>query len=102
MSWFSPSNIVVTQYSQPTTGQTVAANPGVQMLFIDPAGSLLALTVTLPDSPVDGQVFSMSSSQAITTLTITGTIVGTLTTMALGGFARFCYSSTATKWFRVG
>jgi len=102
MSWYGPPNVVATQYAQPTTGQTVAAASGVSALFLDPAGTLLALTVELPANPVDGQVFMMGSSRIITTLTITGTIVGTLTTLALGGFARFCYSASASKWFRVG
>lgn len=102
MSWFSTATLVSTQYAQPTVGQTVTANAGVNALFIDPAGTLLTLTVVLPASPSDGQVFMMGSSQIITTLTVTGTIVGSLTTMGLGGFARFCYSATASKWFRVG
>lgn len=98
----SPSNFGSTQYAQPTTGQTVTANPGVAALFIDPAGTLATLTVVLPASPVEGQGFEMGSSQILTALTITGTIVGTLTTLALGGFARFRYSATASKWFRTG
>lgn len=104
MSGFSSSlsAVVTTQYVQPTTGQTVTANVGVNALLIDPVGTLVALTVTLPPSPVEGQSFMIGCSQIITTLTITGTIVGTLTTLAVGGFARFCYSATASKWFRVG
>lgn len=102
MGWTTIPNVVGTQYAQPTTGQTVTANAGVNALFLDPAGTLVALTVVLPANPVDGQVFMMGASQIITSLTITGTIVGTLTTLALGGFARFCYSGSASKWFRVG
>lgn len=102
MGWFSTATVVSTQYSQPTAGQTVTASTGINMLFVDPAGTLLTLTIVLPASPVDGQVFNIACSQIITTLTITGTIVGTLTTMALGGYARFVYSATASKWFRAG
>lgn len=97
-----PVNVLATQYAVPTTGQTVTANAGTRVLFIDPAGTLVALTVVLPAGPVEGQDFLVASSQSITTLTITGTIVGTLTTLALGGFARFVYSATASKWFRAG
>jgi hypothetical protein len=97
-----PSHIVTTQYAQPTTGQTVTANPGVNTLFLDPAGTLATLTVVLPASPVEGQLFRVAAAQIITALTITGTIVGTLTTLALGGFAQFVYSATASKWFRTG
>lgn len=103
MGMFCPiPNVVVTQYATPTTGQTVTASSGVNALLLDPSGTLLALTVVLPSGPVDGQVFMIGCSQIITTLTITGTIVGTLTTFALGGFARFCYSGSGAKWFRVG
>ena len=104
MSGFSASSpgTVITQYAQPTTGQTVTANPGVNTLFIDPAGTLPTLTIALPANPVEGQVFRVGASQIITSLTITGTIVGTLTSLALGGFAQFVYSATSAKWFRVG
>lgn len=90
------------QYAVPTTGQTVTSD-GSPMLLIDPAGTLVALTVTLPASPVDKQRWAMATSQAITTLTISGgTIVGTLTTMPLAGYADFIYNTTSAKWFRVG
>lgn len=89
------------QYAQPTTGQTVTGD-GSRIILIDPAGTLATLTVVLPASPVNGQECIIAASQILTALTITGTIVGTLTTMALGGFARFVYSATASKWFRAG
>lgn len=95
-------NTITTQYAAPTTGQTVTANAGVRILFINPAGTLATLTVVLPASPVEGQDFIVCASQILTALTITGTIVGTLTTLALGGFARFVYSTDAAKWFRAG
>lgn len=89
------------QYATPTTGQTVTGD-GSQIIIINPAGTLAALTVVLPASPTDGQQCVLATSQILTSLTITGTIVGTLTTLALGGFARFVYSATAAKWFRAG
>lgn len=100
--WGSSTNIVRTQYVAPTAGATVNANAGTEVLFLDPAGTLATLTVALPLNPVEGQDFTVSSSQIVTALTFTGTIVGTLTTLALGGFARFVYSATAAKWFRCG
>lgn len=95
-------NVLVSQYAAPTTGQTVTALAGVEVLMINPAGTLAALTVVLPANPVDGQDFCVCTSQIITALTITGTIVGTLTTLALGGYAWFIYSATAAKWMRAG
>lgn len=104
MSGFSSTsrNVLITQYATPTTGSTVNANAGVEALMLNPAGTLATLTVALPVSPVDGQSFSISTTQIITALTITGTIVGTLTTLSLGGYAWFLYSATAAKWMRAG
>lgn len=92
------------QYVTPTTGSTVTVNSnGYVRLLIDPAGSLLALTVALPSSPTDGDKVEICSTQAITTLTISGgTVIGTLTTMAIGTFAHYIFNGTAAKWFRIG
>lgn len=93
-----------TQYVTPTTGQTVTANNSANLsVLIDPAGTLLALTFAFNSSPTDGDLVRLGSSQAITTLTISGgTIIGTLTSMALGSFATFIYNASSNKWFRVG
>lgn len=91
----------VIQYAQPTTGQSVTIADTTDTLMLDPAGTLATLTVVLPTG-AQGKRVTISSSQILTALTITGTIVGTLTTLALGGFAQFTYSSSASKWFRTG
>lgn len=95
-------NFVTTQYATPVSTDSITIASGVNVLLINPAGTIAALTVVLPASPINGQVCTITSSQIVTALTVTGTIVGTLTTLALGGFASFCYSSTAAKWFRTG
>lgn len=89
------------QYAAPTTGTSVTILAPTDVLLLDPAGTLLALTVVLPTG-ADGKKIKIGSSQAITTLTVTGTIVGTLAGMALAGFAEFIYSGAASKWFRTG
>lgn len=89
------------QYVTPTTGQTVTSN-GSAALLIDPAGTLPALTIVFPSPPSDRQTFNFGCSQIITALTITGTIVGTLTTLAVGGFAYFQWNAASAKWFRIG
>lgn len=93
-----------TQYVTPTTGSTVNANNhGNLTLLIDPAGTLLALTVALNGSPTDGDEITIGSSQIVTGLTISGgTVISTLTSLAVGSFAKFKYNATATKWFRIG
>lgn len=89
--------------SVPTAGATVNMGNGQNsILLLDPAGTLATLTVVLPVNPSDGDRATISTSQILTALTITGTIVGTLTTLALSGFASFKYNQASAKWFRVG
>lgn len=92
------------QYETPTTGATVTVSAtGHIKLIIDPAGTLATLTVTLPGTPQNNDMVQLGSSQIVTALTMNGgTVVGALTTLAVGGFATYVYSSTAVKWFRVG
>lgn len=94
----------VVQYSAPTTGSTITVgSSGHVKLLINPAGTLLALTVTLPASPQDGDIVSIGSSQIVTGLTMNGgTIIGGLTSLAVATFASFIFSSTANSWFRIG
>ena len=96
--------IPTVQYAAPETGATVTVNnTGHVRLILNPAGSLLALTVTLPGSPSDGDMIELGCSQVVTTLTMNGgTIVGGLTSFAVGGFASYAYSSTGASWFRIG
>jgi hypothetical protein len=91
------------QYATPTTGATVnVASNGFVKLLINPAGSLLALTVSLPSSPSDGDVLNLASTRAITTLSMTnGTVIGALTSMAIGTFATYMYHTTTNEWWRV-
>lgn len=97
-------SVPAVQYSAPTTGSTVTVNTnGFVRLLLNPAGALLALTITLPGSPSDGDVAELASSQAVTTLTMNGgTIIGPLTTLAIGTFAKYTFSTTAASWFRTG
>lgn len=92
------------QYSTPTTGSTVTVgSTGSTLLLLNPAGSLLALTISFPSTPSDGDKVQMGSSQAITTVTMSnGTVIGPLTTMAIGTFASYSYNATTSSWFRIG
>lgn len=92
------------QYVTPTTGSTITVNSnGFVKLVINPAGSLLALTVTLPASPTDGDIVTIGTSQAVTTLTMNGgTIVGGLSTLSIASFATYVYNSDSTTWYRMG
>lgn len=89
-----------TQYAAPTTGQTVAVGSnGCVHLTIDPAGSLLNLTLALPANPSDGDIVRFTSSQAITNLSMTGgTIVSAVTSLLLGGKEAYIFNGTSGKW----
>lgn len=101
-------NALPYQYAQPTTGTTVTATKTTGTLLLDPAGTLAALTVTMPANPIDGQKFSLTSSQTITALTVntsdSSTISNsptalTISTTASYGY-RFVYRAANTKWYR--
>lgn len=96
--------IPTVQYTTPATGATVtAADSGNVHLLVNPAGTLLALTIAFNASPTDGDILTLGSSQAVTTLTMSGgTVIGALTTLAIASFARYMYNATASKWFRIG
>lgn len=103
----APAAIVTN--STPTTGQTVSAGTAKkdETLYITPAGTLLALTVSLPaaaDSRV-GQIIRGFISQIITGLTVSaaggGSVVGAtpVTSAVNSTFAYQC--AVAGTWIRI-
>jgi hypothetical protein len=89
------------QYAVPTTGQTVTAGAAIQRIVINPAGALLALTITFPPTPLNGQLFSWVTTQAVTTLTLTSsaTINNGPSAQTAGQTSKFVYVSAQTTWF---
>lgn len=103
----NPANIPplqTMQYVTPTTGSTVTATAARNvMLLINPAGTLVALTLALNGSPLDGDIINLASSQVVTGFTMSGgTVIGPLTSLAVATFATYCYSASSSNWFRVG
>lgn len=86
-------------YLTPTSGQTVAMSTSTSNNIINPAGTLAALTVTLPASPVDGQVCRVLFTQTITALTLTG-CTPAITTANAGTTLTFRYRTASATWFR--
>lgn len=98
--------------STPTTGQTVSASTGKldETLYITPAGTLLALTVSLPTSANSrvGQIIRGFISQIITGLTVnvsgSGTVIGAtpITSAVNSTFAYQCVSVAGNgTWIRI-
>ena len=91
------------QIYTPLTLATVTMSAGQSRAIINPAGTIAVLTVTLPSSPVDGQVAGISFTQIVTALTINApggaTVVGPPTSAAVNNAFRFIYQASSTSWF---
>ncbi len=76
---------------------------GQSRAIINPLAGLALLTVTLPPTPVDGQVTGFSFTQIITGLTVNApggaTVVAPPTTAAVDSAFRFLYQTSSTSWF---
>lgn len=88
--------------TDPGNATTVMSNSNTTIMLINNSSLLLALTITLPPTPVDMQRFTVACNAAITAMTITGgTVRGALAGLAVGGFMTFRYSQTLGLWFRT-
>lgn len=90
-------------YQVLTTGFSYTFAAGTQTLVINPAGVLATGTITMPASPVDGMVITITSTQPITTLTVnanTGQSInnGGALGLAAGGSLSYVYRLTGTTW----
>jgi hypothetical protein len=85
-------------YSTPTTGTTVTIADTSDLAIINPAGTLAALTLTLPtcSSAYDGKLVGATFTQAITSLTVSAT-AGTVT-----GAPPSASANTSLKWICRG
>jgi hypothetical protein len=93
----------------PTTGQSLVIPNGVNAYLMNPAGTLATLTLTMPSSPVNGQLLRIASSATITALTLSGaagqTILNnptaiTVSTTTPYNYA-FMYNAVSAAWNRV-
>lgn len=98
-----------TQTFAPTgSGFTVTATASTSSIWmiVNPTGAFAAGTVQFPpdEDCFDGQVIVVTSSQAVTALTVDGngaTVAGAPTTIGTNGFAQFRYQASVTKWWCV-
>lgn len=83
----------------PTTGGTVVLINN-QFNIINPAGTLIALTVTLPSSPANNDIVNIKYTQAVTTVTYNGgTVVDGITSPVAGGLVILTYDSGSNSWY---
>jgi hypothetical protein len=91
------------QIYTPATLATVTMSAGQQRAIINPAGTIAVLTVTLPPTPVDGQIAGISFTQIVSALTVNApggaTVVAAPTSAAVDTTFRFLYQASSTSWF---
>lgn len=103
----------MTQYSAPNaSGFSVTIAPTVDggnvYLLLTPTGAFAAGTIVLPAVAecVDGQQVLVSTTQAVTTLTVSGNgaaaVNGAPATLAANAFFRLRFDGVFKSWYRVG
>lgn len=88
-----------------TTGFSYTFTTGTTTLIAAPAGTLATGTITMPGSPADGMVITITTTQEITALTINGntgqSIGGTqVAQMPANSAMSFVYRQANTTWYR--
>ena len=90
-------------YQTPTTGFSYTFAAGIQVLMMNPAGTLATGTITMPAAPADGMTITFSSTKIITALTVnanTGqTINNAVASLSAGQAVTYIYRSASTAWF---
>lgn len=87
-----------------TTGFSVTAPNDTGVLVIQAAATLATGTIVMPAAPTHEQTLSLSSTQIVTTLTLTPgtgqTIVGAITALsANAASARWIFNSPNLTWY---
>lgn len=109
----APANSMATQYFAPNaTGFAVTISPlenGENVyLLMTPTADFAAGTITLPPlaNCADGQEVLVSSTHAVTTLTVAGNgataVNGAPTALTANGFFRLRYDGVSQSWYRIG
>lgn len=104
--------VMATQYAAPSaTGFNVTIAPltsgGDVFLPMRPAAAYAAGTITLPElsTCIDGQEVLVTSTQAVTTLTVAGngsTVLGAPTALTTNSFFKLRFDGVFSAWHRVG
>lgn len=90
-------------YQTPTTGFSYTFAAGVNVLVMQPAGTLATGTITMPAAPADGMTITFSSTRTITALTVnanTGqSIVSAPTVLPANQAGAYVYRLSNTTWY---
>lgn len=99
----------ITQYAAPNaTGFTVNIGGSQQSIYLllTPLAGYATGTVVLPASPLDKQELLVTTTQAVTTLTISlngaAAVNGAPTTLAANAFFTLRFDGVYNSWYRVG
>jgi len=90
-------------YQVLTTGFGYTFAAGVQVLVIQPAGTLATGTVTMPAAPADGMTIAVVSTQQVTAITVSAntgqSIVGTPSQLVPNQPLSWVYRLANTTWY---
>lgn len=88
----------------PVTGFSTTFPNYTNTLILTPAGTLSTGTIIMPALLFDGQIIAITTSQTVTTLTLTAnsgqTIVGTATTITAATPLKFIYRASNATFYR--
>jgi hypothetical protein len=97
---YAGSVAVATTPLVPTSGNTIHMT--TNSLFLQPAGTLAALIIYLPNSPVSGQTATITSTAAVTSVTWFtgngGAIVNVPAGLTANTEVRMRYTGTPLAW----
>jgi hypothetical protein len=97
------------QYAVQTSSSTLQISNNVTNVVLNPAGAIATVTITMPTAPYDGQIVRISSSQTVTSLTVSAAAgqsitnaPSAITVSATGSYGvAFLYRGTNTTWYRI-
>lgn len=93
------------QYNAPTTGFSLTVDGSASYVILEPAGTLASGTITMSDIPVNGQKVIISSTQIITSLTVSPgsgqAIMNAPTSLGAGEAVGWIYKGSNSTWYRI-
>lgn len=107
----APGTFSKQYYAPNATGFSVTVSPissgASTWLLMTPTGAFAAGSITLPASStmIDGQLILVTSTQAVTALTVDGNgavVNGAPTTLAANSFFTLSYDKVNNSYYRVG